>query len=104
MVLIRLCHLLWQQGFIIQTVKIYITTYFPELDEEPDSKFTKKELEKVKEDYRQDQKQQYAGRMVEQFDRLAKYSLDKDNRKMYVARKEQWENEVLKQKNRGKRL
>ncbi|MFR3338898.1 MAG: phage minor capsid protein [Lachnospira pectinoschiza] len=80
------------------------TTYFPELDEEPDSKFTKKELEKVKEDYRQDQKQQYAGRMVEQFDRLAKYSLDKDNCKMYAARKEQWENEVLKQKNRGKKV
>lgn len=68
------------------------TTYFPELDEEPDSKFTKKELEQVKEDYRQDQKQQYAGRMVEQFDRLSKYSLDPDNKKMYEVRKEQWEN------------
>ena len=67
------------------------TTYFPELDEEPDSKFTKKELEQVKEDYRQDQKQQYAGRMVEQFDRLSKYSLDPDNKKMYEVRKEQWE-------------
>ncbi len=68
------------------------TTYFPELDEEPDSKFTKKELEQVKEDYRQDQKQQYAGRMVEQFSRLSMYSLDPDNQKMYEARKEQWEN------------
>lgn len=70
------------------------TTYFPELDEEPDGKFTKKELEKVKEDYRQDQKQQYAGRMVEQFDRLSKYSLDSDNKKMYEVRKEQWEKQV----------
>lgn len=70
------------------------TTYFPELDEEPDSKFTKEELEKVKEDYKQDQKQQYAGRMVEQFDRLSKYSLDLDNKKVYAARKEQWENVV----------
>ena len=70
------------------------TTYFPELDEEPDSKFTKEELEQVKEDYRQDQKQQYAGRMVEQFDRLSKYSLDPDNQKMYAARKELWENVV----------
>lgn len=68
------------------------TTYFPELDEEPDSKFTKGELEKVKEDYRQDQKRQYAYRMVEQFDRLSKYSLDPDNQKMYAVRKEQWEN------------
>lgn len=71
------------------------TTYFPELDEEPDSKFTKEELEKVKEDYKQDQKQQYAGRMVEQFDRLSKYSLDPDNKKMYAARKEQWEQSIL---------
>lgn len=76
------------------------TTYFPELDEEPDGKFTKKELEKVKEDYRQDQKQQYAGRMVEQFDRLSKYSLDPDNKKMYEVRKEQWEN-VSKEYERG---
>lgn len=70
------------------------TTYFPELDEEPDSKFTKKELEQVKEDYRQDRKQQYAGRMVEQFDRLSKYSLDPDNKKMYAVRKEQWEEQL----------
>ena len=76
------------------------TTYFPELDDEPDSKFSKKELEQVKEDYKQDQKQQYAGRMVEQFDRLSKYSLDTDNKKMYEVRKEQWEN-VSKEYERG---
>ena len=70
------------------------TTYFPKLDDEPDSKFSKKELEQVKKDYRQDQKQQYAGRMVEQFDRLSKYSIDPDNKKVYTARKEQWENVV----------
>lgn len=70
------------------------TTYFPELDEEPDSKFTKEELEQVKEYYKQDQKQQYAGRMVEQYGRLSEYSLDSDNKKMYAARKEQWENVV----------
>lgn len=70
------------------------TTYFPELDDEPDSKFSKKEFEQVKKDYRQDQKQQYAGRMVEQFDRLSKYSIDPDNKKVYTARKEQWENVV----------
>lgn len=29
--------------------------------------------------------------MVEQFDRLSKYSLDPDNKKMYEVRKEQWE-------------
>lgn len=70
------------------------TTYFPELDDEPDSKFSKKELEQVKEDYKQDQKQQYAGRMAEQYGRLSEYSLDSDNKRMYAARKEQWENVV----------
>ena len=70
------------------------TTYFHELEDEPDSKFTKEELEQVKEDYKQDQKRQYAGRMVEQFNRLSKYSLDPDNKKMYGVRKEQWENVV----------
>lgn len=70
------------------------TTYFPELDEEPDSKFTKEELEKVKEDYKRHTQQQYAGRMVEQYGRLSEYSLDSDNKRMYAARKEQWENVV----------
>ena len=32
--------------------------------------------------------------MVEQFDRLSKYSIDPDNKKVYTARKEQWENVV----------
>ena len=70
------------------------TTYFPELDKEPDSKFTKEELEKVKEDYKQDQIQQYAGRMAEQYGRLSEYSLDPDNKRMYAARKEQWEQQL----------
>lgn len=75
------------------------TTYFPGLDEEPDSRFTNKELEQVKEDYRQEQKQQYAERKVEQFDRLSKYSLDPDNQKMYAARKEQCEKQAQSLRN-----
>lgn len=71
------------------------TTYFGGLDDEEVSPvYTKKELEDIKEDYRQEQKQQYAWRMAEQFDRLAKYSLDPDNQKMYAARNEQWEQQL----------
>ena len=71
------------------------TTYFAGLDDDEISPaYTKKELENIKEDYRQEQKQQYADRMAEQFDRLSKYSLDPDNQKMYAVRKEQWENVV----------
>ena len=58
-----------------------------------------KELEQVKEDYRQEQKQQYAERKVQQFDRLSKYSLDPDNQKMYAARKEQWEKQAQSLRN-----
>lgn len=75
------------------------TTYFPGLDEEPDSRFANKELEQIKEDYRQEQKQQYAERKVEQFDRLSKYSLDPDNQKMYAARKEQCEKQAQSLRN-----
>ena len=78
-------------GLYHTNCKDVYTTYFPELDDGPDSKFSKKDLEQVKEDYRQDQKRQYAGRMVEQFDKLSKYSLDSDNQKMYSDKKEQWE-------------
>lgn len=71
------------------------TTYFEGLDDDEISPaYTKKELENIKEDYRQEQKQQYAGRMAEQFDRLSKYSLDPDNQKMYAARNEQWEQQL----------
>ena len=42
--------------------------------------------------------------MAEQYGRLSEFSLDLDNQKMYADKKEQWENEVLKQKNRGKKV
>lgn len=71
------------------------TTYFAGLDDDEISPaYTKKELENIKEDYRQEQKRQYAGRMAEQFDRLSEFSLDPDNKKVYAVRKEQWENVV----------
>ncbi len=66
------------------------TTYFEGITEygEP---YTKEELKQIEEDYKKEQEQQYAKRQVERFERLAKYSLDEDNKKLYAARKEQWE-------------
>lgn len=37
--------------------------------------------------------------MVEQFDRLSKYSLDPDNQKMYAVRKKQWEQQAQNLRN-----
>lgn len=69
------------------------TTYFEGITKygEP---YTDTELKQIESDYNEGQKQKYAQRQAERFDRLEKYSLDDDNKKMYAARKEQWEKQV----------
>lgn len=66
------------------------TTYFPELDKSPKEKYTKEELKQVEKDYKADQEQQYAERQAEKYDRLSKYSLDPENKKIYGARADEW--------------
>lgn len=68
------------------------TTYFPELDDEPEETYTSKELKQVEEDYKTDQEQQYAQRQAEKYDRLQRYSLDSGNKKIYGSRAENWKN------------
>ena len=69
------------------------TTYFEGITKygEP---YTDTEIKQIESDYNEEQKQKYAQRQAERFDRLEKYSLDDDNKKMYAARKEQWEKQV----------
>lgn len=69
------------------------TTYFEGITKygEP---YTDTELKQIESDYNEEQKQKYAQRQAERFDRLEKYSLDDDNKKMYAARREQWEKQV----------
>lgn len=69
------------------------TTYFEGITKygEP---YTDTELKQIESDYNEGQKQKYAQRQAERFDRLEKYSLDDDNKKMYAARKKQWEKQV----------
>ena len=69
------------------------TTYFPGISSKG-ATYTDKEKEQVRKDYEAEQKKTFAHRQVERFGRLALYSLDADNQKMYVARKKQWENVV----------
>ena len=68
------------------------TTYFPGISTPPDDKFSKKEIKQIEDDYKDDQKQQYAKRQEEKFGRLANYSLDPVNKKLYAARQDQWKN------------
>lgn len=65
------------------------TTYFPGITSAEDG-WNKKELEEIGLKSKQEAKQQYAKRQVENFERLAKYSLDGDNKKHYTGKAEEW--------------
>lgn len=73
------------------------STYFPGISTPPDDVFTKKELEDIEAKAKKEAERQYAKRQAGNCDRLAKYSLDKNNRKMYAARAREW-----KEKMKGK--
>lgn len=66
------------------------TTYFPGISTPPDRKFTRKELEEIKTENRQEARQQYAERQAEKFGRLADFSLDPENQQRYRQRREEW--------------
>ena len=65
------------------------TTYFPGITTADDT-WTKEELESIGLKYQEEQKEQYAQRQAEKYERLAKYSLDPENKRKYGARKNEW--------------
>lgn len=75
------------------------TTYFEGIST-PGAAYTKEELAKIEKDYRKEQKEQYANRQAERFGRLAKYSLDEENKKKYKRKENEWE-KVVESDNTG---
>ncbi len=67
------------------------TTYFPGISTADDT-WTKEELEAVGLQNQQEARQQYAQRQEERYERLAKYSLDQENKRIYKGKKEAWKN------------
>lgn len=67
------------------------TTYFPGISTADDT-WTEEELEAIGQSNAVEARRQYVGRQAEKFGRLAKYSLDEENRKRYAARGEEWKN------------
>lgn len=65
------------------------TTYFPGIST-ADDKWTAKELRAIGVKYEAEQRQQYAKRQEEKYERLAEYSLDEENKKHYKNKVEQW--------------
>lgn len=66
------------------------TTYFSGISGPPDSKYTKKEIEEVKEVNKKEARQQYSNRQEEKFSRLAMYSLDNENQWLYRKKEDAW--------------
>lgn len=65
------------------------TTYFPGISTADDT-WTKEELEAIGQEYEAEQKQQYAKRQEEKYERLAEYSLDAGNKKQYGIKAREW--------------
>ena len=61
---------------------------------------SRKELKQIENDNRKEAQKQYAERQREKFGRLADYSLDPENKRRYIARKNAWEQEKAVE-NRG---
>lgn len=74
------------------------TTYFEGISTPPDDKYTKGEIQQIEEDYREEQKKQYAKRQVEKFGRLEKYSLDAESKEKYGAKAREWNKIVSENK------
>lgn len=67
------------------------TTYFEGISTSPEnSQYTADELDELAERYNNTQKQNYAQNEAERMERMSKFSLDKDNKRAYGARAEQW--------------
>lgn len=65
------------------------TTYFEGISS-PAEPYTKEEIEKIGADYQHKQEKSVAENNVHKFGRLAKYSLDEDNKKKYRALAAKW--------------
>lgn len=67
------------------------TTYYEGISTPPESsQYTADKLDELAERYNNAQKQNYAQNEAERMERMSKFSLDKDNKRAYGARAEQW--------------
>lgn len=69
------------------------TTYFEGISAQPDSKFSKKEIQDIEQESKKEVQQQYARRQQEKYARLAENALDKENQRQYKLRAENWKDD-----------
>lgn len=65
------------------------TTYFPGISTADDT-WTKEELNAIVQKNKKEIEKKYASRQADKFERLAKYSLDEDNKRQYERKANEW--------------
>lgn len=79
------------QGLYHPRCKDVHSTYFEGISTPPEgSQYTADELDEMAQRYEAEQKQGYCERQEKRYDRMSRYSLDEDNRRIYGARSKQW--------------
>lgn len=78
-----------KNGLFHPRCKDSTSTYYPELDD-LDTPLSEDEIKELDRQRGIEEKQQYAQRQAERFDRRAEYSLDKDNKRIAQTRADEW--------------
>ena len=78
-----------KNGLFHPRCKDSTSTYYPELDD-LDAPLSDDEIKELDRQRGIEEKQQYAQRQAERFDRRAEYSLDKDNKRIAQTRADEW--------------
>lgn len=78
-----------KKGLFHPRCKDSTSTYYPELDD-LDAPLSEDEIKELDRQRGIEEKQQYAQRQAERFDRRAEYSLDEDNKRIAQTRADEW--------------
>lgn len=78
-----------KNGLFHPRCKDSTSTYYPELDD-LDAPLSENEIKELDRQRGIEEKQQYAQRQAERFDRRAEYSLDEDNKRIAQTRADEW--------------
>lgn len=81
-------------GFLHPRCKDGFTTYFPGISSAPDPDATKKELKEAAEAEKKEARESYTQRQADRQGRLAKHSLDPENRQTARHRANQWKEQA----------
>ena len=91
-----------KNGLFHPRCKDSASTYYPELDD-LDAPLSEDEIKELDRQRGIDEKQQYAQRQAERFDRRAEYSLDEDNKRIAQTRADEWHDRAVMLEEKAKK-